>query len=102
MADDDWHTDDAAAIAVYLSGDDLVDLRGRPVSDDSFYLALNATADPLTFRLPDGWLGATWSWVFDTAAERPFETRAGEIAGPATEVTLADRSMVLARRVDAR
>ena len=100
MADEDWHTDGAAAIAVYLSGEYLVDRHGRPVSGDSFYLALNATAEPLTFRLPDGWLGAAWTCVFDTAAQLPFEAHGGEDFGPARELGLPDRSMLLLRRID--
>ena len=101
MSDDDWHTDGAAAIAVYLSGEHLQDREGRPLADASFYLALNATPEPLDFTLPDGWLGAAWSCVFDTAVEQPFEARAGEVCGPGHSMTLVDRSMVLARRIDA-
>ncbi len=102
MADDDWHIDGAAAIAVYLSGEHLVGRHGQHVSDDSFYLALNATAQPLTFALPGGWLGAAWSCVFDTAAEQPFEAHAGEIFDPSHELTLVSGSMLLARRIEAR
>ena len=102
MADEDWHTDGAAAIAVYLSGEHLGDRHGRPVIDDSFYLALNATAEPMEFRLPDDWLAGAWSCVFDTAAERPFGARAGETCGTAHELTLVGHSMILARRVEAR
>ena len=101
MTDEDWHSDGAAAIAVYLSGAHLLDHDGRPETDDSFYLALNATEASMTFRLPDGWLGAAWSFVFDTAAEWPFEARAGQTTGPAQAMTLVARSMVLARRVEA-
>ena len=75
MSDDQWHTDGAAAIAVYLSGRDLVDRSGLPIEDDSFYLALNATAEDMRFRLPDGWLGGSWEIVFDTARSAPFEPR---------------------------
>jgi hypothetical protein len=56
----------------------------------------------MEFRLPGDWLAGAWSCVFDTAAERPFETRAGEICGPAHELTLVGHSMILARRAEAR
>jgi glycogen operon protein len=102
MADGDWHTDTAAAIAVYLSGEHLVDRDGRPVPGDSFYLALNATLASMTFQLPDGWLGAHWSVVFDTAREKPFEVGEGTVHGPAAEIELAAHALVLARRVEAR
>ena len=98
MADADWHTDDAAAIAVYLSGEHLRDRDGQAITDDSFYLALNATAAPMTFSLPDGWLGGTWGCVFDTASERPFEARAGEVCEVLEELPLVGHSLVLARR----
>jgi glycogen operon protein len=100
MSDDDWHTDGAAAIAVYLSGEHLRDREGGPLTDESFYLALNATPEPLDFIFPDGWLGAAWSCVFDTAVEQPFAARTGEVCGPAHSMTLVDHSMVLARRID--
>ena len=99
MTDDDWHTDDAAAIAVYLSGEHLVDGNGHNVVDDSFYLALNATAEPMTFHLPDGWLGASWSLVFDTAAEHPFEVDDGAVLPPATPFGVEAHALLLARRV---
>ena len=102
MSDDDWHSDGAAAIAVYLSGEQLLDRDGQHISDDSFYLALNATAQPLTFRLPGGWLGGAWACVFDTAADRPFEAHAGEVWQASKAISLVDRSLVLARRLAPR
>ncbi|MEX1297281.1 MAG: glycogen debranching protein GlgX [Candidatus Limnocylindrales bacterium] len=102
MADEDWHIDGAAAIAVYLSGDHLVDRHGQPIAGDSFYLALNATDADMTFRLPDGWLGAAWSVVFHTAAAHPFEVGPEQVHGPASELDLPARSLLLARRVEPR
>ncbi len=102
MTDEEWHNDGAAAIAVYLSGEQLVDRDGQHTSDDSFYLALNATAQPLTFRLPDGWLGGAWACVFDTAADRPFEAYAGEVWQASKTISLVDRSLILARRLAPR
>ena len=100
MHDDQWHTDGAAAIAAYLSGRHLVDHRGEPITDDSFYLALNATSEAMTFTLPDGWLGGAWECVLDTAAVRPFGARAGEPCRAAEPMTLVAHSMLLARRID--
>jgi glycogen operon protein len=101
MRDGEWHTDGAAAIAVYLSGAHLYDESGTPLRVDSFYLALNATAQALDFSLPAAWLGGRWRCVFDTAAPRPFEARAGDPCMAAEPITLADRSLVLVRRVGA-
>ncbi len=102
MQDDDWHTESAAAIAVYLSGRHLEDEQGRPLEDDSFYLALNATAEAVDFRLPDGWLGHGWQWILDTAAPQPFVTDAARVSGAAEVVNVAARSIVLARHADRR
>ena len=108
MDDDDWHIEGAGAIAVFLSGAHLLDGQGQPVEDESFYLALNATAADIAFTLP-AWLGSAWECVLDTAAEQPFEARKGEVcpgskpitarAGrsswPAGSVTPPHRSVVL-------
>ncbi len=100
MDDGQWHTDAAATIAVYLSGLNLVDADGRPIEDDSFYLALNASDDDVTLRLPDGWLGGAWECVFDTAAEQPFEARKGEVCAAGEHHLLRRHSMVLARCIE--
>ncbi len=100
MDDKQWHTDAAATIAVYLSGGNLVDPDGRPIQDDSFYLALNASADDVTLRLPDGWLGGAWECVFDTAAEQPFEARKGEVCEAGERHLLTRHSMMLARCIE--
>ena len=41
-------------IAVFLNGDALnsLDMRGEPVTDDSFFIAFNAHHEPVTFTLP--------------------------------------------------
>jgi glycogen operon protein len=100
MKDEEWHTEGAAAIAVYLSGQHLVDDDSHGLEDDSFYLALNATAEDMHFRLPDGWLGGAWRCVLDTAAAHPFEARQELRFAAAQRVTLVHHSLVLFRRVD--
>jgi glycogen operon protein len=100
MKDANWHTEGAAAIAVYLSGQHLVDDDSHGLEDDSFYLALNATAEDMHFRLPDGWLGGAWRCVLDTAAAHPFEARQELRFAAAQRVTLVHHSLVLFRRVD--
>jgi glycogen operon protein len=100
MKDDDWHMEGAAAIAVYLSGQHLVDHDGHPLEDESFYLALNATAEDTGFRLPGGWLGGAWRCVLDTADARPFEARRDLVYAAAMRITLLRHSLVLFRRSD--
>ncbi len=99
MTDEQWHIDTAAAIAVYLSGQQLVDGQGHPIDDESFYLALNATAADMPFQLPGDWLGGAWEYVFDTAAERPFDSPHVEVWSSAARIPLRSHSMILARRI---
>ena len=55
------------AIGVFVNGDALnsLDMRGEPVTDDSFYIAFNAHHEPVTFTLPRD-LNRQFSVVFDT------------------------------------
>jgi hypothetical protein len=87
-------------MAVCLSGQHLLDHDGLPVEDDSFYLALNAGPEAMSFRLPDGWLGGAWACVLDTAADRPFDSRAGVVWQASEAVRLASHSLLLARCTD--
>jgi glycogen operon protein len=98
MRDDQWHTDGAGAIGVRLSGEHLVDDAGQPIEDDAFYLALNATAETIAFRLPESAAGQPWSCVLDTGAVDPFEARndAAFVAGEPFE--LVAHSLLLLRR----
>jgi glycogen operon protein len=68
MADEDWETGFARAVAVVLDGRNLPwpDPRGEPVTDDVFAVLLNAHAEPLDWQLPDGWT-PRWRAVLDTA-----------------------------------
>ena len=99
LRDDEWHTDAAGAIAVYLSGIHLTDAQGQLAPEDSFYIALNSTPEALAFTLPEGWLGGAWSCVFDTGATKPFGARAGEVCRSSGTLKLAPHSMLLARHI---
>ena len=81
LRDDEWHTERAAAIAVFLSGRHLVDRDGKPLIDDSFYLCLDARDEDLEFRLPDHLPGQRWVYAMDTAAPAPFDRTADGAPG---------------------
>ena len=55
MTDEEWNHHHARSLAVYLSGEVVldVDARGREVTDENFCLLFNAHHDPVSFRLPD-------------------------------------------------
>jgi glycogen operon protein len=99
MRDDGWHADWAAAIAVFVSGQHLVDGDGLALTDDSFYLCLNARALDLEFRLPPAHLGAHWEPVLDTALEDPFDPAGLTPVSAGGVLAVTNRSLVLLRRL---
>jgi isoamylase len=68
MTDEDWTVGYAKSLGVFLNGDAIPDPgpRGERVVDDSFFLLLNAYAEPLDFVLPEGRWGLLWSEVLRT------------------------------------
>jgi isoamylase len=72
MADGDWTDPHAKALAIRLTGEagrmHLTE-RGEQEPDETFLLLVNASHEPLTFRLPREASGAGWEVVVDTAAE---------------------------------
>ena len=99
MSDEQWGEGWSQALGLFLSGHDLgVDQRGQRISDDSFYLLLNASPSDVSFRLPNGDYASAWQLVLDTA--RP-EVGAAEPAAehPAeSALTVTARSLVLMKR----
>jgi isoamylase len=77
MKQEDWG---GRSVCVFLAGDVVTarDPYGRPIHDDSFYLAFNGGDDELALAIPER-LGDAWQRVFDT--ERGFEA-AGAAPGP--------------------
>ncbi len=67
MDEDQWNAAWTRAVALFLGGDDLgIDQRGQRIVDSSFYLMINADADPVSFTLPEARWGARWRLVLDT------------------------------------
>jgi glycogen operon protein len=68
MSDEDWENPFARCLGVRMAGDAMqeVDEKGRPVSDDTLLLLLNAHYEPLPFVLPNDQPDATWGLVLDT------------------------------------
>ncbi len=104
MDEENWSEASAKAIAVFLSGDDLgVDQRGDQITDTSFFLMLNAAADPVTFTVPDERWGKRWRVVFDTcASDAPRLEPASPISALLPEAAMAasegtDGAVVLAQ-----
>jgi glycogen operon protein len=69
MTEEDWDAGFAKSLAMYLNGHGIrsTDERGEPVTDDHFYLAFNASHEPIEFTLPASDFGEAWTVVLDTA-----------------------------------
>jgi isoamylase len=99
MTDEEWSAGWMQAMGVRLDGDamDVLDEKGKHVSDDTLLILLNAHHEAVTFALPAYVPGIRWTIEFDTA--RP-ALKQGEEAVPGGEsVTLAGRSLMLLRHV---
>ncbi|CCH89069.1 glycosyl hydrolase (glycogen debranching enzyme) [Modestobacter italicus] len=97
MDDDDWDVGFAKSLAMYLNGHGIreTDERGEDVVDDCFYLAFNASHEPIDFTLPSTDYAEGWTVVVNTAEladVEPVQVKAGEtltIAARATVVLQA-------------
>jgi glycogen operon protein len=69
MDDDDWDVGFAKSLAMYLNGHGIreTDERGEDVVDECFYLAFNASHEPIDFTLPSSEYAEGWTVVVDTA-----------------------------------
>ena len=70
MTDEDWNAGYARSLALRLAGDAISekDEKGRPITDDTLLILLNAHHAPLAFTLPAHKRGIRWSPLVDTAA----------------------------------
>jgi isoamylase len=93
MTDADWSTGYAKAIMIFFNGDAITepDRRGEPVRDDSFFLLVNASAEDLTFTLPEARRGM-WAAVLDTTTSYALDIEE-------TAVMAADKPLVEARSI---
>ncbi|GAA3395810.1 glycogen debranching protein GlgX [Cryptosporangium minutisporangium] len=69
MTSADWSADGTRAIVVFLNGNGIheSDPLGEPITDDSFLLLFNPSAETTPCRLPGGAYGRAWEIVVDTA-----------------------------------
>ena len=105
MSDEEWDSGWVKTLGMRIGGDALGELddNGKPVTDDTLLLLINAFHEPVPFVVPDAApAGGRWVVVLDTQAEvgqelpskgqRP-DVSAGE------EFILAGRSLVVLRHV---
>jgi glycogen operon protein len=96
MSAENWQHGFAKSLGIFLNGETLPNpnRRGEPVTDDSFYLLINAHHEPIDFQLPGLAWGARWVEELDTMVGWPEEPRRFK-AGETVEV--GDRSLLVVR-----
>ena len=99
MTQQDWRDARAKSLVVFLNGSAISEPgdRGERISDDSFLLMFNASADPLEFVVPVNH-GKEWQVVVDTEREEGVNPGSGRKVKQGDRLTLADRSMVVLQR----
>ncbi|MFE5843412.1 glycogen debranching protein GlgX [Streptomyces niveus] len=101
MIQGDWDATDAKAMSVFLNGEAISEPgpRGERISDDSFLLMFNASAQELEFAVPAN-LGSQWRIVVDTARPEGVPPGDGPKVDAGERITMIGRSMtVLVRQV---
>jgi isoamylase len=100
MSDEDWDSGFAKSLSVFLNGEAIrePDSRGEPVSDDQFWLLLNASHEPIDFSLPDVGAGERWEVEVDTHAPLLDEVSRRSLKN-GEPFTLDQMSLVLLRKV---
>jgi isoamylase len=99
MTENDWSSGFGRAVGVFLNGDAITDtdLRGEPVTDDSFLMYFSAHHEPIDFELPPDEYGSHWQVVLDTASETGLADEQLKTGGT---VTVGPRALVVIQRMD--
>jgi glycogen operon protein len=98
MTDDDWSVGYAKSLGVFLNGDAITEpgRRGEHITDDSFYLLLNAHYDDLDFILPEGRWGDLWNGALRTGSMGTLQDRTWAAGNP---FPVQGREFVVLRRI---
>ncbi|GAA1161770.1 glycogen debranching protein GlgX [Streptomyces hebeiensis] len=99
MRQQDWQAAHANAMTVFLNGQAISEPgpRGERISDDSFLLMFNASAEELEFVVPAD-IGHEWQVVVDTARPEGVPPGQGEKADGGERLKLTGRSMTVLMR----
>ncbi len=97
MAEEHWEQGHAKSLGIYLNGSAIPNPnpRAEPVTDDDFYVMINAHDEALAFRLPGEDWGRSWVRVLDTSTVR----RGGvQALAPGESLEVEARALVVLRR----
>lgn len=94
VRDDQWDSEPARVLGVFLNGNGIrcVNLDGRRLFDDSFFIIFNSTDQPVDFKLPSAECGDQWHIVIDTNADMISDTQ--DDFKPGDVVTVPDRCVM--------
>ncbi|PKV88579.1 glycogen debranching protein GlgX [Streptomyces sp. TLI_146] len=99
MTQQDWQSASAKALTVFLNGNAISEPgpRGERISDDSFLLMFNASAETIDFLVPVNH-GRQWQVVVDTGRREGVPPGEGAKVTAGERVTLVGRSLTVLRR----
>jgi glycogen operon protein len=94
MTEQDWQSGFAKSVAVLLDGASITepDPRGDPVTDAKFLLLFNASADPITFTLPEPKPGGEWRVAIDTTDPQGASREDGALK---SKVEVSDHAVII-------
>ncbi len=96
MDEEDWGQGYAKSLGVFLNGKTIPNPnpRGEPVTDDNFYIMINAHYEPLVFSLP----GTSWGeiWIKELDTEGGW-LEVEEILKEGDQINVEARSLVVLR-----
>ena len=99
MTEDDWHNEDTQTLGVFLNGEIQKPSRHREaLTDDDFYLLINAWYEPVSCTLPDSLWGEKWVLVFDTVTG--WEEEEGKHYAAGDTIDIENRSWTVLRAVE--
>jgi isoamylase len=102
MAQEDWQTGYAQALAALLNGEAISepDPRGGKIVDAKFLLLFNSHREPIMFTLPEASQAAGWETVIDTSTGQAGAAEDGVILLPKSEIEVGARAVVVLRSED--
>jgi len=103
MSDEHWAVGFAKSVGVFFSGHAITtpDAQGERVVDDDFFLAFNASHEPVRFVIPAAAFGQRWRREIDTAALGDGTPADPErVWRPGETLDVIARSLVVLRRID--
>jgi glycogen operon protein len=100
-AEDEWDDASARTLAIFLNGKSIPNphVKADPVTDDSFYIILNAYHEGLDANLPKEKWGKAWILVLDTSAGGFAEEQNQQEIPAGTQIRVEGRSVVLFKLV---